>query len=75
MPKREWQITGGTIFLMQSRKGKKGKKRIELQYFVHFIPKKGGRGEKKYRFFQKTSIPTKKGTKIEWHKAIIVGFL
>lgn len=60
MPKREWQITGGTIFLMQSRKGKKGKKRIELQYFVHFIPKKGGRGEKNIDFFRKHPYPQKR---------------
>lgn len=73
MPKQEWQKTGGTIFLMQSRKEKK-----EWSYSILYIsfPRKVGEEKKKKNIdFQKTSIPTKKGTKTDWHKAIIVGFL
>lgn len=58
MPKQEWQKTGGTIFLMQSRKEKK-----EWSYsilYISFPRKVGEEKKKKIQIFRKHPYPQKR---------------
>lgn len=60
MPKQEWQKTGGTIFLMQSRKEKKKKKKWNCSILYISFPRKVGEEKKNIQIFRKHPYPQKR---------------